>query len=527
MELVEILLAGMLAMAVLATVARKVGIAYPVLLVLGGLVLGLVPGLPAFHPEPDIIFLVFLPPLVYIAASTTAFRDLRFNLRPILFLSVGLVFFSVLVVAGVAYEIAAGLGWPAAFVLATIVAPTDTVAVTAITHRLSLPRRIVTILEGESLINDAAALVAYRTAVTLVRTGAEFSAGEALWFFVRASVGGLVIGVVAGRISVWVRRRLEDPAVSLTVSLLTPFFAYLPAEAVGVSGILATVAAGLIVGRHLPEILDAETRVQGFLFWEMLVFLLNGLAFILIGLQLRTIVGELNEYSPARLFGYAAAVSGAVILARIIWVFPATYLPRLLIRSLREHDPAPSWRMVSLVAWSGMRGVDSLAAALALPLVVANGEPFPQRNLLLFLSFAVILATLVVQGLTLPWLIRWLGVADSGVAEIEENQARYAAARAALEKLELLAPRSGVPPVVLDQLREFYGHQADRYLARFDPHDDGAREDHVSAVHRLKRNLLDVQRAQIVKLRNREAISDDVLRRIERDLDLEELRLEA
>jgi CPA1 family monovalent cation:H+ antiporter len=527
MELVEILLALMLAMAVLATIARKVGIAYPVLLVLGGLVLGLVPGLPAFHPEPDIIFLVFLPPLVYVAASTTAVRDLRFNLRPILFLSVGLVLFSVLVVAGVAYETSAGLGWPAAFVLATIVAPTDTVAVTAITDRLSLPRRIVTILEGESLINDAAALVAYRTAVTLVRTGSEFAPGETLWFFVKASVGGVVIGVVAGRLAVWVRRRLEDPAVNLTASLLTPFLAYLPAEALGVSGILATVAAGLMVGRHLPEILDAETRLQNRVFWDMLVFLLNGLAFILIGLQLRTIVGELDDYSALKLFGYAAAVSGAVILARMVWVFPATYLPRWLVRWIRERDPAPSWRGVTLVAWSGMRGVDSLAAALAVPLFLANGEPFPQRNLILFLSFAVILATLVVQGLTLPWLIRLLGVADSGVAEIEENQARYAAARAALEKLESLAPQSGVPPLVLEQLRDFYGHQADRYLARFDPHDDGARENHVSTVHRLKRNLLDAQRAQLVKLRNREAISDDVLRRILRDLDLEELRLEA
>jgi CPA1 family monovalent cation:H+ antiporter len=527
MELVETVLALMLAMAVLATIARKLGIAYPVLLVLGGLVLGLIPGLPAIHPEPDIIFLVFLPPLVYIAASTTALRDLRYNLRPILFLSVGLVLFSVLVVAGVAYETSAGLGWPAAFVLATIVAPTDTVAVTAITDRLSLPRRIVTILEGESLINDAAALVAYRTAVTLVRTGDTFAPSEALWFFAKASVGGIVIGVVAGRLSVWVRRRLNDPAVSLTVSLLTPFFAYLPAEAVGVSGILATVAAGLFVGRHLPEILSAETRLQSFLFWEMLVFLLNGLAFILIGLQLRTIVGELREYSPAQLFGYAAAISGAVILSRILWVFPATYLPRWLFHSIRERDPSPPWRRVMLIAWAGMRGVDSLAAALAVPMLVASGQPFPHRNLILFLSFAVILATLVVQGLTLPWLIRWLGVADSGVAESEENQARYAAARAALERLELLAPTSEVPPFVLNQLRDLYSRQADRYLARFDPHDDGARENHVSAVHRLKRELLQAQRQQVVKLRNREAISDDVLRRIERDLDLEELRLEA
>jgi CPA1 family monovalent cation:H+ antiporter len=523
----ETVLALMLAMAVLATIARKIGIAYPVLLVLGGLVLGLVPGLPRIHPEPDIIFLIFLPPLVYIAASTTAIRDLRYNLRPILFLSIGLVLFSVLVVAGVAYTTAAGLGWPAAFVLATIVAPTDTVAVIAITERLSLPRRIVTILEGESLINDAAALVAYRTAVTLVQTGDSFSPGGAVWFFAKASVGGIAVGVAVGWLVVWVRRRLGDSAVSLTVSLLTPFGAYLPAEALGTSGILATVATGLVVGRHLPEILNAETRIHSSQFWEMLVFLLNGLAFILIGLQLRTIVDELDEYSPGQLFAYATAVSAAVIVARIAWVFPATYLPRWLFRSLRERESAPPWRSVSLVAWSGMRGVDSLAAALALPLTAAGGTPFPQRHLILFLSFAVILATLLLQGLTLPWLIRWLGVSDSGIEESEENQARHAAARAALERLDELSPRSNVPPLVIEHLREFYSHQAERYLARFDPHDDGAREDHVAAVHRLKRELLRAQREIVVKLRNREAISDSVLRRVQRDLDLEELRLEG
>jgi monovalent cation/hydrogen antiporter len=527
MQVIETVLALMLAMVVLATVARKLGIAYPVLLVLGGLVLGLIPGLPAIHPEPDIIFLIFLPPLVYIAATTTALRDLRYNLRPILFLSIGLVLFSVLVVAGVAHWTAAGLGWPAAFVLATIVAPTDTVAVTAITERLALPRRIVTILEGESLINDAAALVAYRTAVTLVQTGDSFSAGGAVLYFAKASVGGVAIGYLVGRLAVWVRRRLGDSAVSSTVSLLTPFGAYLPADALGTSGILATVVAGLVVGRRLPEILNAETRMQAALFWDMLVFLLNGLAFILIGLQLRTIVSELDEYGVGQLLAYAIAVSAAVIVARIVWVFPATYLPRLLIRPLRDRDPPPPWRSAVLVAWSGMRGVDSLAAALALPLAVATGAPFPNRHLIIFLSFAVILATLVSQGLTLPWLIRWLRVTDSGAEESEENQARYAAARAALERLEELAPRSDVPPIVVEHLRTMYDHQAERYLARFDPHDDGAREDHVAAVHHLKRELVRAQREVLVKLRNREAISDDVLRRIQRDLDLEELRLEG
>jgi monovalent cation/hydrogen antiporter len=526
-QVVETVLALLFAMAVLATIARKVGISYPVFLVMGGLFLGLIPGLPEIHPDPDIIFLIFLPPLVYLAATSTALRDLRYNLRQILFLGIGLVLFSVLVVAGVAHATASNLGWPAAFVLATIVAPTDTVAVSAITEQLSLPRRIVTILEGESLINDAAALVAYRAAVSVVRTGDDFSPGQATLFFLWAGIGGAAVGLVAGWISVQIRRRLNDPSINLTISLLTPFATYLAAEALGTSGILACVLAGLVVGRHLSDMLNPETRVQTFAFWGVLVFLLNGLAFILIGLQLRSILDKLSEYTMAQLVGYALAVSAAVILARFLWVFPATYIPRWLSPKMREYDPYPPWRSVVLVAWSGMRGVDSLAAALALPLLTVSDEPFPQRNLILYLSFAVILATLVVQGLTLPWLIRWLRVIDSGAEESEENQARFAAARAALERLEALAPDSGVPPYVVEHLRIQYSHQADRYLARFDPHDDGERENHITALHRLKRELVRAQREVVVKLRNREAISDDVLRRIQRDLDLEELQLEV
>jgi CPA1 family monovalent cation:H+ antiporter len=362
--------------------------------------------------------------------------------------------------------------------------------------------------------------------VAAVRMG-DFSFGEAVLRFAWAGAGGIVIGLAAGWLAVFVRRRLDDPGVSLTVSLLTPYVAYLPAEAVGASGILATVTTGLVVGRRLADSLTPETRVQAFAFWDMLVFLLNGLAFVLIGLQLRTIVASLDEFTAVELCGYAAAISAAVILARIAWVFPATYLPRWLIPSLRERDPAPPWRSVVLIAWAGMRGVDSLAAALALPLMTLAGEQFPKRNMILFLSFAVILVTLVLQGLTLPVLIRWLGVVDSGVAESEENQARYAAAQAALERLDQLPADDGIPAFVLEQLRLHYAHQADRYLARFDPHDDGTLETCVVSLHRLKRELLSVQREVLVKLRNREAISDDVLRRILRDLDLEELRLEA
>jgi CPA1 family monovalent cation:H+ antiporter len=528
MDPVHLVLGLLAAVVVLATAARRLGVAYPNLLVVGGAALGLAPGLPRVDVPPDVVFLVFVPPLVYTAAAFTGLRDFRFNLRPIALLSVGLVLVTVLAVAGAAHAAVPGMGWPAAFVLATVVGPTDTVAVTAVTEWLHVPRRVVTVLEGESLVNDATALVAYRMAVVAVSTG-SFSLGEACLRFVWASAGGVAVGLAVGWLTVWVRKRIEDNAVGLTVSLLTPFAAYLPAEELGVSGILATVAAGLYVGRRLSVVLDAGSRVQSYAFWGMVTFLLNGLAFILIGLELRAIVEDLaSDYSFAALLGYGAAVSLAVVLTRAAWVFPATYLPRWLSRRLRERDPAPPWRSVAVVAWAGMRGVDSLAAALALPLVLADGRtPFPHRSLILFLAFAVIVTTLVFQGLSLPPLIRRLGLAKDTGDEHEETQARYAAAQAALERLEDLAPKSGAPPEAVASLRRYHQKMAHRYLARYDPDDDGKHEDHVSALHRLKRELLHAQRAAVLRLRDRDAIGDDVLRRIERDLDFEELRLEG
>jgi CPA1 family monovalent cation:H+ antiporter len=384
------------------------------------------------------------------------------------------------------------------------------------------------VLEGESLVNDATALVAYRMAVTAVVTGA-FSLPQAILSFVWVSVGGVALGLAVGWLAVKVRRRL-DATVNLTVSVLTPFAAYLPAEALGVSGILATVTAGLVVGRYLSKILQPADRLQAFVFWNMVAFLLNGLAFILIGLQLHGIVEDLSGYSWATLIGYALLVSAAVILARLVWVFPAAYLAQLVRRRLGQRVPFPPWKAVVVTAWAGMRGVTALAAALALPhFLDANGEtPFPMRSLILFLSFGVILATLVLQGLTLPQLIRRIGLREAtGLVRQEESQARFAAAQAALERLEELAPgATDVPPEALAALRATYQRRVQRYLARFDPQDDGRFEKSTLALKHLHRALLKAERKLVIKLRDRDMISDDVLRRIERDLDLEELRLE-
>ena len=524
MNSVELVIGLILAAAVLATLARKIGVPYPVLLVLGGQALGFIPGLPAVHIAPDIVFLVFITPLVYIAAAQVTLRDFRSNLRPILILAIGLVLANLLFVAAVATWSIPGFSWATAFVLAAIVGPTDTVAINAITGDMPIPRRIGTILEGESLINDIVALVAYKMAVDAVTTGTisyENAGLHLLW----DSLAGISIGLVVGVASSWIRHRLEDPAVSIAVSLLTGYAAYLGAEMIGASGILATVTAGLFIGRQLSKILLPEGRIQAFFFWDTISFLLEGLAFVLIGLELRTIMSELADYSFVTLFIYGSLISAAVIGLRMVWVFLFAYLPHYLFRRIRERDPAPNWKHVFLLGWAGMRGVDSLAASLALPLMLANGAtPFPERNLIQFLSFSVILSTLILQGLSLPFLIRWFRLKNDNISEIEEAKARLAAAQAALKRLDEHKLRLDIPPELLTLVRNIYDRKLKRAQSQLNPADDGEVEIAVGALQRLRRELLGIERRVVIEQRDHGEISDFVLRRIERSLDYEELR---
>src|SRR5215213_6424652 len=445
----------LLAVAALATLATRLGVPYPILLVLGGSALGFVPGLPSVELDPELVFLLFLPPLLYVSALFTSWRDFRANIRPISLLAVGLVLMTTFVVGAVVHTVI-GLPWAAAFVLGAIISPTDAIAATTVAQRLGVPRRIVTVLEGESLINDATGIVAYRVAVAAVLTGA-FSVWEAGLQFAVGAFGGVAVGFAVGWLVVWTRRHLsEDPSVQNIVSLLTPFVAYLAAEElphrlweglhelVGVpadlhfSGVLSVVTTGLYLGRKGPYITSSGTRLQGYATWELITFLLNGLIFILIGLQLGSVVESLDEYTAGQLVSYALLTSLTVILVRMIWVFPATYVPRWASRRIRERDPSPSWRSVSIIAWTGMRGVISLAAALPLPFETAAGAPFPGRDLIIFLTFSVILATLVVQGLSLPPLIKALGLEDDHIGEREENKGRIKVANAALRRLDEL-----------------------------------------------------------------------------------------
>ena len=523
---VELVLVSLLvAVAVLSAAARAVNVPYPIVLVIGGLVLGFLPGLPEAELEPELVLVLFLPPLLYSAAFFANLLDLREDLRPISMLAIGLVLATMCTVAVVAHALIDGLSWGAAFALGAIVAPTDPVAATAIARRLNVPRRVVTVLEGESLVNDGTALVCYRVAVAAA-VGGTFSLFDAGLEFVLGAIGGIAVGVAVGWVIVEIRRRLDDVLVEITISLLSGYAAYLPAEAlhpfgVHFSGVLAAVTVGIVVGWQAPQISSARMRLQGYAVWDTLVFLLNALLFVLIGLQLPLILDGLSGESPWVLIGYAVAVSAAVIVTRLVWQHTSVWVIRGLDRRPRQRARRSGWRMRTVVAWSGMRGSVSLAAALALP------NDFPQRDLVLFLTFSVIFATLVLQGLTLPLLIRRLGVRGDDREEREELLGRRAATAAALSHIDELAGEEWTRDETAQRMRQLYQYRHDRLAARAGEAGVGDGYEHRSLKYqKMVRSVLDAQRREIVRLRNAGEISNEVMHRLERELDLEDARLE-
>jgi monovalent cation/hydrogen antiporter len=519
----EVVLFGLIvsvtALLVLATVVR---VPYPILLVVGGLALGFVPGLPAVTMAPELVLIAFLPPLLYSAAYFASLRDLRANVGPISILSVGLVLATMVGVALVAHEAIDGLPWAAAFVLGAIVSPTDPIAASAIARRLGVARRVVSIVEGEALINDGTALVAYRVAVVAVVTG-SFAVWTAPLDFVVSVVGGVAVGLGVGVLIRQVRRRLDHSPTEITIALVSGYLAYLPADALGVSGVLAAVTIGIYMGWYTPELTTPQTRLQGKAVWTIVVFVLNSVLFVLVGLQLPTILDGLGAYSTAQLAGYAVLVAAAVILIRIAFVFFFAHGPRV-VRVIR--NPPARWQMTSLVAWMGLRGAVSLAAALALPLETDAGEAFPQRSLIIFLTFCVILATLVFQGLSLPLLIRAVRLPEDDQEEREEIVARLAAAEAAVARLDELAGEDWVHDDTAERMRGLYSFRRRRFEARFDDGDDGSVEERSQSYQRLRRELLDAERAALLQLRRERRIGDDILLRIQQDLDLEDTRLD-
>lgn len=518
---VELVLISLLvAVAGLAAVARAANVPYPIVLVVGGLVLGFVPGLPEVELAPELVLVIFLPPLLYSAAFFANLHELRRDVRAISLLAIGLVLATMGAVAVVAHALVDGLPWAAAFALGAIVAPTDPVAATAVARRQAVPRRVVSIVEGESLINDGTALVAYRVAVAAA-VGGGFSLWEAGLEFVLGAIGGVLVGLAVGWVVSEVRRRLDDVPVEITISLLSGYAGYVPAEALHASGVLAAVTVGIVVGWRAPRISTARMRLQGYAVWETLVFLLNALLFVLIGLQLPIILDGLAGESAATLIGPAAAVSLAVILTRIAWVNTLPFVIRALDRRPQQRERREGWSLRMIVAWSGMRGSVSLAAALALP------ADFPQRNVVLFLTFAVIFATLVLQGLTLPVVIRRLAVRDDGAEDREELTARRAAADAALARLEELGAEEWTRDQTVERMRGMYEYRRSRLAARAGERDDGDDYEHRSRKYqKMVRDVLDAQRAEIVRLRDSGVISNEVMHRLERELDLEDERLE-
>ena len=523
----ELVVLGVLvAVAALFVLSEFTEVPYPILFVLGGLTLGFVPGVPNVELNPDIVLVIVLPPLLYSAAFFSSLRDLRRNIRPISMLAIGLVLATTFGVAYVAHMLIDDLSWKAAIVLGAIVSPTDPIAATSIAERLNVPRRIVTIVEGESMVNDASALIVYKFAVAAIVTG-TFSLGEAGLTFLGSAAGGVAVGLAIGWLVARVRRRLDDAPTEIALSLLTAYFAYLPAEALGLSGVLAAVTVGIYLGWRAPQLVTSPaTRLQSQAVWEILVFLVNAFLFALLGLQFQGLVDRLNGFAAGTLLGYGALVGATVIVIRLLWIFPTAYIPRLLFRSIRERDPYPPWQWPVVIGWTGMRGAVSLAAALALPLQTDAGAAFPARDLIIFLTFCVILVTLVFQGLTLPAVIRALRVEGDDGAEIEELKARKHAAKAAIARIDDLVQQDWVRDDTADRMRALYDYRLRRFAARFDDGDDGALEQQSIGYQRLRREALDAEREAVYALRNRGVINDEVMNRVVHDLDLEDTRLE-
>ena len=514
------------AIAGVAIVAKRLKIPYPIAFVIGGSALAFVPNLPPLNLNPDWIFLIFLPPLLYSGAWETDLKSFKANLRPIGLLAIGLVIFTTGIVAVVAHRMLPGMGWAAAFVLGAIISPPDAVAAGAVFERFSIPRRVLVILDGEGLVNDATALVIYRFGVAAVVTG-TFSLGQASLAFVGVALGGVLAGLVfaVGLVALtklFRRFDLGDSLIENTLQLVAPYTAYSLGEALHISGVLATVAAGMYVSRQSSEIYDAEGRLVASSVWELMIFLLNGLVFLLIGLQLRPIVHD-PAFARSQLWA-GLGIALLVIAVRIAWVYPASYLPRVIFPSIARREGPLNLRYVFVMAWSGMRGIVSLASALALPLSLSNGKPFPGREEIVFITFCVIFVTLVLQGLSLIPLLKWLKVDAGDDFEQREIEVRVLALRAGIARLRELEQTFDTT-----EQWEVEGRILGEYdyrIAHLSGHLDGSiSADDIAYDHKLQQESLQAERREIARLRDVGEIPDDIYRRVQYDLDLADERL--
>jgi monovalent cation/hydrogen antiporter len=522
-ETLQTLLLLLAVMVIVAVVGRRINTAPSILLVIAGIALALVPGVPKITLAPEFVLLGILPPLIYSAGVAMSWREFKFNLRPIALLAVGCVVFTACAVAALAHWV---LGMPigVGFVLGAIVAPPDVVAPLAIVRRLGIPRRLVVVLNGEGTANDATALILYRFAVAAVGTGV-FSLGQAAGTFVLIIFGEIAYGIAIGWLSLRLRRWARDPRVEITLSLMTPYLAFLVPAHLGGSGVLATVATGLYVSWNGPLLIPAATRLQGIFFWDLLIYLLEGLVFLVTGLQIRTLLDRADIFPLQEPILAIVLTVIVIVVARFVWVYPAAYLPRWLSAKVARRDPLPPWQWLFFLAFVGVRGVVSLAAALAIPLTTGSGAPFPGRDLILFITFGIIVITLVGQGLLLPSVVRWLGLGSHAADERDREQKAELAARTdalqlAQMRLEQLAANEQIAPEALAVLR---ARHDDRFGRLTSPNFD--RSDPAAAVTNVRSDLIALERQYIYGLLREGRITDEARRRIERELDLEEADL--
>jgi len=522
---VQIVLLLLLAMMVaIAGLARRLNISYPIVLVVAGLLVSFVPRVPRFPLSPDVVFLVFLPPLIFSAAWQASWREFRENLLSISMLAIGLVAFTVVVVAVFASRFIPELDWRAGFLLGAVVSPTDAIAASSIARRLGLPRRVVDILEGESLVNDATGLLALEFGVEMLRGGPVPTVGAGLLRLLWLFGGGMLVGIAIGALVSWVERWIDDGPVEIAITILVPYAVYLASEQVRASGVIAVLACGLYMARKSTSFFSAETRLQARAVWDALIFLLNGIVFLLIGLQLPYVMAGIRGYSHFALLRYGVIFSLLLIVARIAWMYPGAWVSQKIRGHFRRRVEAPAKAgEIFIVGWTGMRGVISLAAAGSLPFVMDGGKPFAARSMILFLTFCVILVTLVVQGLTLPAVIRLLGVGGQRV-DCEEGETRKIILQAAIDRLR--APVEGGDDLqhAYEDLLHEYEHRLEALRGCDDPQ---SQEHEEPAIRRAAAVALQVEREALIDLRDHDRISEETLRLLQHELDLAESRLSS
>jgi len=517
----QILLLLVAVLAIVAVAARRLHTPPSILLVIAGILLALVPGVPRIELAPELVLLVILPPLIYSAGVSMSWREFKFNLRPIALLAIGCVIFTTCAVAAGAHWLL-GLPWAVAFLLGAIVAPPDVVAPLAIARRLGIPRRLLVVLEGEGLANDATALILYRFALAAVATGA-FSFSRAAGTFALIVIGEIIFGIGIGWLSLRLRKWARDPRVEITLSLMTPYVAYWIPEHLGGSGVIATVAAGLYVSWNGPLLIPSVTRLQGIFFWDLIIYLIEGMVFLLMGLQARTIIERMASYTLREFVAATLLTTFIAIVARFIWVFPGVYVPRWISPSLRRRDPAPPWTYAFTLGITGVRGVVSLAAALAIPFTLADGTPFPYRDLVLFVTFGIIIITLVGLGLILPTIIRWLGLCEFTEAERQQElqaelAARQHALTAASRRLDELVGSGELSDEIADVLKA-------RHLSRLAQIPALEQLEMMARIAELQLEMIHAEREYLYELLRQGKLTDEARRRIERELDLEEANI--